>query len=88
MKTKTNQVADPETTQPGTDAGPEPLNSVLMARGAERLEFLTQLVDEPEPETEVDDDPDSDTQPDETSTAEPAEPAADLVGETDEAMPF
>jgi hypothetical protein len=84
MKTKTKQDADPETNQPGTDAGPEPLNSVLMAQGAERLEFIRGLIDEPEPETEVKDDPDSDTQTDETPPAEPAEPATD---ETEEGEP-
>lgn len=77
MKTKTNQVADPETDQPGSNAEPAPLNSVLMAQGAERLEFIRGLIDEPEPATEVEEDPDSDTQTDETTPAQPAEPATE-----------
>lgn len=86
MKTKTDRVADPETNQDGIDAGPAPLNSVLMAQGAERLEFIRGLVndDEPETETEVDQDPDSDTQTDQTTPAEPAEPATDETEDEDE----
>jgi hypothetical protein len=83
MKTKTNQDADPGTNPTGTDAGPAPLNSVSLAQGAERLEFISQLIDEPETETEVESDPDSETQTDQTPPAEPAEPAPEPEAEPD-----